>query len=70
MARCRGLTAAGDDVAAEAFEAALAAHAQAPDTFEAARTRLLYGGRLRRTGRRVDAASSYGSPSTPSRPWT
>ncbi len=55
VARCRGLTAAGDDAAAEAFEAALAAHAQAPDVFEAARTRLLYGARLRRAGRRVAA---------------
>ncbi len=35
--------------------AALAAHAQAPDAFEAARTRLLYGARLRRAGRRVAA---------------
>ena len=55
VARCRGLTAADDDAAAEAFEAALAAHAQAPDAFEAARTRLLYGARLRRAGRRVAA---------------
>ena len=55
VARCRGLTAADEDAAAEAFEAALAAHAQAPDAFEAARTRLLYGARLRRAGRRVAA---------------
>ena len=55
VARCRGLTAADDDAAAEAFEAALAAHAQAPDAFEAARTRLLFGARLRRTGQRVAA---------------
>jgi DNA-binding CsgD family transcriptional regulator len=55
VARCRGLTADGDDAAAEAFETALAAHAQAPDAFETARTRLLYGARLRRTGRRVAA---------------
>ena len=54
VARCRALTAA-DDEAAEAFEAALAAHAQAPDAFEAARTHLLYGARLRRAGRRVAA---------------
>jgi len=50
VARCRALTAA-----AEGAEAALAAHAQAPDAFEAARTRLLYGARLRRAGRRVAA---------------
>jgi DNA-binding NarL/FixJ family response regulator len=35
--------------------AALAAHAQAPDAFEATRTRLLYGARLRPAGRRVAA---------------
>jgi DNA-binding CsgD family transcriptional regulator len=55
VARCRGLTAAGDEASAEAFQAALAAHAQAPDAFEAARTRLLYGARLRRAGQRVAA---------------
>jgi DNA-binding CsgD family transcriptional regulator len=47
--------AAGDDAAVEAFEAALAAHGQAADAFEAARTRLLYGARLRRAGPRVAA---------------
>jgi tetratricopeptide (TPR) repeat protein len=41
VARCQGLTAADEDAAAEAFETALAAHAQAPDAFEAARTRML-----------------------------
>jgi len=51
VARCRALTAAAEG--AEAFEAALAAHA--PDAFEAARTRLLYGARLRWAGRRVAA---------------
>ena len=55
VARCRGITAVGDDAAAEAFETALAAHAKAPDAFETARTRLLYGARLRRAGRRVAA---------------
>ncbi len=55
VARCRGLTVAGDEAAVEAFQAALAAHAQAPDAFQAARTRLLYGARLRRAGRRVAA---------------
>ena len=55
VARCLALAAADDEAAAEAFEAALAAHAQAPDVFEAARTRLLYGARLRRAGRRVAA---------------
>jgi DNA-binding NarL/FixJ family response regulator len=55
VARCRGLTVTGDEAAVEAFEAALAAHAQAPEPFETARTRLLYGARLRRAGRRVAA---------------
>ena len=35
--------------------AALTAHAEGGDPFETARTRLLYGGRLRRTGHRVAA---------------
>jgi DNA-binding CsgD family transcriptional regulator len=39
----------------EAFGAALEQHALAPDAFEAARTRLCYGERLRRARRRVDA---------------
>jgi DNA-binding CsgD family transcriptional regulator len=55
VARCGGLTAADDNDAAKAFEAALAAHTQAPEPFETARTRLLYGARLRRAGRRVAA---------------
>ncbi|HJU02264.1 MAG TPA: LuxR C-terminal-related transcriptional regulator, partial [Actinomycetes bacterium] len=55
VARCQGLTAAAEDAAAEAFQTALAAHAQAPDAFETARTRLLYGARLRRAGQRVAA---------------
>jgi DNA-binding NarL/FixJ family response regulator len=38
-----------------AFEAALEAHASGEDPFETARTRLLYGARLRRTGQRVAA---------------
>jgi hypothetical protein len=54
VARCRGLT-ADDETAAQAFEAALIAHAEAPDAFETARTRLLYGARLRRIGQRVKA---------------
>ena len=55
VARCRGLAAADDDAAAEAFEAALAAHAQAPDAFEAPGPACCYGARLRRAGRRVAA---------------
>ena len=37
-----------------AFEAAFAQHALTPDRFETARTRLLYGERLRRMRRRAD----------------
>jgi DNA-binding NarL/FixJ family response regulator len=55
VARCRGLTADDDETAAEAYEAALAAHAEAPDVFETARTHILYGARLRRSGQRVKA---------------
>jgi hypothetical protein len=54
VARCRGLT-TDDETAEQAFEAAVAAHADAPDTFETARTHLLYGARLRRSGQRVKA---------------
>ena len=53
-ARTRGLLA--PDVELErAFDAAIALHEQTPDVFEAARTRLAYGARLRRAGRRVRA---------------
>ena len=48
VARCRGLTADDDETAVQAFEAALAVYAEAPDAFEIARTHLLYGARLRR----------------------
>jgi len=44
---------ASDDAFAVPFEQALELHAQTPDTFEAARTRLAYGGRLRRARNRV-----------------
>ena len=55
VARCRGLAAEDLDSATRAFEMALAAHAESPDPFEAARTRLLYGAWLRRSGQRVRA---------------
>ena len=41
------------DTFAEHFEAALREHDQTPDLFELARTRLVYGERLRRTRNRV-----------------
>jgi DNA-binding CsgD family transcriptional regulator len=50
--RCRGLL-AGDDELATHFEQALQQHAQTPDAFETARTRLAYGERLRRARNRV-----------------
>jgi DNA-binding CsgD family transcriptional regulator len=50
--RCLGMVA--DDFVAP-FEAALAFHAETPDLFEAARTQLAYGARLRRSRRRVQA---------------
>jgi DNA-binding CsgD family transcriptional regulator len=55
VARCEGLTATDLDVAVAAFERSLARHGAQPERLEVARTRLLYGMRLRRGGRRVDA---------------
>jgi DNA-binding CsgD family transcriptional regulator len=52
VARCRGLL-AEDDGCARHFDEALALHDRTPDVFEAARTRLAYGGRLRRARHRV-----------------
>ncbi len=53
-ARCRGLLADGAAFEA-AFEHALGLHERTPDAFETARTRLAYGARLRREGKRVRA---------------
>ncbi|TDO43426.1 putative ATPase [Kribbella sp. VKM Ac-2527] len=55
LARCEALVADTLDDAVPAFERALALLGDQPDQFEPARTRLLYGMRLRRGGRRVDA---------------
>jgi DNA-binding NarL/FixJ family response regulator len=55
MARCRGLIADDDAIAVDAFEAALTAHTAAADPFERARTELLYGARMRRSGQRAAA---------------
>jgi DNA-binding CsgD family transcriptional regulator len=55
VARCHALVARDLDEAAAAFERSLGFHTQLPDSFETARTQLLYGMRLRRAGRRVDA---------------
>ncbi len=52
--RARGLVAAPDDLDA-VFGVAAAQHALTSDAFEAARTRLLHGQRLRRARRRADA---------------
>jgi DNA-binding CsgD family transcriptional regulator len=50
--RCQGLVAADGDFPS-LFEEALRLHEQTPDVFEAARTRLAYGERLRRARNRV-----------------
>jgi DNA-binding NarL/FixJ family response regulator len=55
VARCTALTAPTTTDAAQAFDQAIDAHARGLDTFEQARTRLLYGARLRRDGHRVRA---------------
>ena len=52
--RCRGLH-PGSSALERHFEQALALHALAPNPFEISRTRLAYGERLRRDGRRIDA---------------
>lgn len=53
--RCQALTAPDSGSAVEKFEEALAVHAATTDPFEGARTRLLFGARLRREGQRVAA---------------
>jgi DNA-binding CsgD family transcriptional regulator len=50
--RCQGMLAA-DSACTPYFEEAMRLHEQTPDAFEAARTRLAYGERLRRTRNRV-----------------
>ncbi|QZY28802.1 helix-turn-helix transcriptional regulator [Nocardioides coralli] len=54
-ARTRGLCADTPEQAEAAFAEALELHAGTPDRYEAARTRLALGARLRRERRRVDA---------------
>ena len=61
LRRCQAITADSEVGAQEAFDAAMQAHAAASDPFEAARTRLLYGGRLRRAGQRVAARLELGA---------
>jgi DNA-binding CsgD family transcriptional regulator/tetratricopeptide (TPR) repeat protein len=51
-ARCRGMLAAEGESELH-FDTALRLHAQTPDSFEAGRTRLLYGARLRRERQRL-----------------
>jgi DNA-binding CsgD family transcriptional regulator len=53
-ARCRGLLAEDDELDA-CFAEALEHHERTPDAFEAARTRLAFGARLRRARQRVRA---------------
>ncbi len=71
--RCRGLLADDAGLAAP-FEAALRQHANTPDAFEEARTRLAYGQRLRRARQRVLAreqlhAAAGAFERLDSRPW-
>ena len=54
VARYRGVLAGEADIDA-AFEPAIACHERSQMPFELARTRLCYGERLRRAGRRIDA---------------
>jgi DNA-binding CsgD family transcriptional regulator len=55
VGRCVGIAAARPEEAYAAYESALAAHATAVDRFETARTRMLFGARLRRDGQRLAA---------------
>ena len=65
--RGSGALLAGDDDLDERFGEALRLHARTPDRFETARTRLVYGERLRRARRRVDARVHLrGGPGRPS----
>ena len=54
-ARCIAMTADNEEAGSAAFESALAAHTEAPDPFETARTELNYGAALRRQGQRIRA---------------
>jgi DNA-binding CsgD family transcriptional regulator len=53
--RITAMTTDDDDAAETAFQHAHDLHAQSPDPFPGARTRLLHGSRLRRTGSRIAA---------------
>ena len=73
--RCQGLLAGSPGGFAGAFEQALAQHALTPDGFEAARTRLAYGERLRRARNRVLARDQLRAAAEiferlDARPWT
>ena len=73
--RCQGLLAGSTGGFARAFELALAQHAMTPDGFEAARTRLAYGERLRRARNRVLAREQLRAAAEiferlDARPWT
>ena len=63
LGRCQGLVAPSYD---EPFACAIALHAKALAPFETARTRLAYGERLRRSGRRRDAIEQLASATMPS----
>ncbi len=58
--RCLALVEEDPELARAAYDAAITAHAAAPDVFELARTRLLFGSWLRRRGDRVAAREQLG----------
>lgn len=64
LARARALVARDPDDADRSYADALAAHHHDSDPFEAARTRLLLGGHLRRTRRRAAARSELMTATT------
>lgn len=55
LRRSQGLTAQDLDESQKRFSEALVAHSEHADTFEKARTQLLFGSRLRREGQRIAA---------------
>jgi DNA-binding CsgD family transcriptional regulator len=72
--RCQGMLAA-DTACAPYFEQAMRLHEETPDAFEAARTRLAYGERLRRARNRILARDQLRAAAEiferlDARPWT
>ena len=55
VSRCEALTSPAPEAAYSAFQTALSTHEATGDGFETARTRMLFGARLRREGQRIAA---------------